>query len=159
VATERFEWYYMGESGQIGPLSDTQIFDLADHAAISGETLIWKVGMDSWKPANSVPALSSRIKPQWSPPVVPTPPPPPAHAATNTQAVCPRDGTALKRESRSGIEIDWCPNCRGVWLDRGELEKLIDRESDDDRREERDDDDRRPRRRRGFFGDVFDVFD
>lgn len=28
---------------------------------------------------------------------------------------------------RSGIEIDYCPECRGVWLDRGELDKIIDR--------------------------------
>jgi hypothetical protein len=28
---------------------------------------------------------------------------------------------------RSGIEIDYCPDCRGVWLDRGELDKIIDR--------------------------------
>jgi Zn-finger nucleic acid-binding protein len=28
---------------------------------------------------------------------------------------------------RSGIEIDFCPNCRGVWLDRGELDKIIER--------------------------------
>lgn len=28
---------------------------------------------------------------------------------------------------RSGIEIDYCPQCRGVWLDRGELDKIIDR--------------------------------
>lgn len=31
---------------------------------------------------------------------------------------------------RSGIEIDYCPSCRGVWLDRGELDKIIDRSSD-----------------------------
>jgi hypothetical protein len=30
---------------------------------------------------------------------------------------------------RQGVEIDYCPNCRGVWLDRGELDKLIDRAS------------------------------
>tara|TARA_Y100000815_G_scaffold43143_2_gene35602 strand:- start:404 stop:613 length:210 start_codon:yes stop_codon:yes gene_type:complete len=28
---------------------------------------------------------------------------------------------------RSGVEIDYCPNCRGVWLDRGELDKIIER--------------------------------
>ena len=42
---------------------------------------------------------------------------------------CPRDGTALKRAERSGVEIDWCPECRGVWLDRGELEKIVRRGS------------------------------
>jgi Zn-finger nucleic acid-binding protein len=32
---------------------------------------------------------------------------------------------------RQGIEIDYCPKCRGVWLDRGELDKLIERTYDD----------------------------
>jgi len=40
---------------------------------------------------------------------------------------CPTDGTTLTMSERSGIEIDYCPTCRGVWLDRGELDKLIDR--------------------------------
>lgn len=33
----------------------------------------------------------------------------------------------LVMSERSGIEIDYCPNCRGVWLDRGELDKIIER--------------------------------
>ncbi|MDP2773717.1 MAG: zf-TFIIB domain-containing protein [Nocardioides sp.] len=40
---------------------------------------------------------------------------------------CPTDGTTLTMSERSGIEIDYCPTCRGVWLDRGELDKILDR--------------------------------
>ena len=40
---------------------------------------------------------------------------------------CPVDGAALVMSERSGIEIDYCPTCRGVWLDRGELDKIIER--------------------------------
>jgi len=40
---------------------------------------------------------------------------------------CPSDGTVLVMSERSGIEIDYCPTCRGVWLDRGELDKIIER--------------------------------
>ena len=40
---------------------------------------------------------------------------------------CPVDGTTLLMSDRQGIEIDYCPKCRGVWLDRGELDKLIER--------------------------------
>ncbi len=40
---------------------------------------------------------------------------------------CPTDGSVLVMSERSGIEIDYCPTCRGVWLDRGELDKIIDR--------------------------------
>lgn len=36
----------------------------------------------------------------------------------------------LLMSERQGIEIDYCPNCRGVWLDRGELDKIIDRSAD-----------------------------
>ncbi|MEP3918088.1 zf-TFIIB domain-containing protein [Ascidiaceihabitans sp.] len=41
--------------------------------------------------------------------------------------ICPIDGTPLVISDRSGVEIDYCPSCRGVWLDRGELDKIIDR--------------------------------
>jgi hypothetical protein len=40
---------------------------------------------------------------------------------------CPIDGTPLVISDRSGVEIDFCPTCRGVWLDRGELDKIIER--------------------------------
>jgi Uncharacterized protein conserved in bacteria len=41
---------------------------------------------------------------------------------------CPVCNTVtLVMSERSGIEIDYCPQCRGVWLDRGELDKIIDR--------------------------------
>ncbi len=40
---------------------------------------------------------------------------------------CPTDGTELLMSDRQGIEIDFCPTCRGVWLDRGELDKIIER--------------------------------
>lgn len=40
---------------------------------------------------------------------------------------CPVDGETLMMTERSGVEIDYCPKCRGVWLDRGELDKIIDR--------------------------------
>jgi Zn-finger nucleic acid-binding protein len=42
---------------------------------------------------------------------------------------CPVDGSTLVMSERSGIEIDYCPTCRGVWLDRGELDKIIERSS------------------------------
>ena len=40
---------------------------------------------------------------------------------------CPTDASTLVMSERSGIEIDYCPQCRGVWLDRGELDKIIER--------------------------------
>lgn len=44
-----------------------------------------------------------------------------------TKMQCPVDGETLVMADRSGVEIDYCPRCRGVWLDRGELDKIIDR--------------------------------
>lgn len=45
---------------------------------------------------------------------------------------CPIDtDTDLVMADRSGVEIDYCPKCRGVWLDRGELDKIIDRSAAD----------------------------
>ncbi len=40
---------------------------------------------------------------------------------------CPNDNATLTMSERSGVEIDYCPECRGVWLDRGELDKILDR--------------------------------
>ena len=40
---------------------------------------------------------------------------------------CPLDQAELQMMDRQGIEIDYCPRCRGVWLDRGELDKIIER--------------------------------
>lgn len=40
---------------------------------------------------------------------------------------CPVDGATLVMTERSGVEIDYCPQCRGVWLDRGELDKILEK--------------------------------
>jgi len=71
---------------------------------------------------------------------------------------CPPGGAALIVVERQGIEIDYCSTCRGVWLDRGELDKLIEhsatREADRDR--SRDHDRNRDRDRDRDRGDYRD---
>jgi uncharacterized protein len=47
--------------------------------------------------------------------------------AKETKMRCPVDNETLVMADRGGVEIDYCPKCRGVWLDRGELDKIIDR--------------------------------
>ena len=84
---------------------------------------------------------------------------------------CPVDGSELRISDRQGVEIDYCPKCRGVWLDRGELDKMIERtdrtsnseeprgvrgDYDDERR---DREEHRPRKRRSFLDDLFDFGD
>ncbi len=44
--------------------------------------------------------------------------------------LCPHDHSELVVSERRGVEIDYCPTCRGVWLDRDELDKIIDRSLD-----------------------------
>lgn len=46
---------------------------------------------------------------------------------------CPICEVDLIMADRSGVEIDYCPKCRGVWLDRGELDKVIERSAADPR--------------------------
>ncbi|MGX0876341.1 Zn-finger nucleic acid-binding protein [Roseovarius sp. MBR-154] len=83
---------------------------------------------------------------------------------------CPIDGNELVLAERAGVEIDYCPKCRGVWLDRGELDKIIDRsaaEAGPAPRAETGhhprDDDRgysggKPRKKRGgFLEELFDF--
>jgi len=84
---------------------------------------------------------------------------------------CPVDGTQLVMTERSGVEIDYCPQCRGVWLDRGELDKIIDRgagqagpasRAPDPGPHDYDTDRYHPRshgkkKREGFLGELFDF--
>lgn len=87
---------------------------------------------------------------------------------------CPACSNELMMTDRQGVEIDYCPGCRGVWLDRGELDKIIERSAaaydDRDRRDERrnrhddlDDSDYGRRygskghKRKSFLGDLFDF--
>ena len=79
---------------------------------------------------------------------------------------CPIDGTTLVITDRSGVEIDYCPQCRGVWLDRGELDKIIERGArsapapQHDRDRDRGYDDRsykKKKKRGGFLEDLFDF--
>ena len=85
---------------------------------------------------------------------------------------CPACESTLQMTERSGIEVDYCPKCRGVWLDRGELDKIIERASpaDLERSRNRDGEDREPREyredrydprsgkpRKGFLREMFDF--
>lgn len=64
---------------------------------------------------------------------------------------CPNcAGVTLVMSERQGIEVDYCPQCRGVWLDRGELDKIIDRSVAESPRQEVDRGD--DRERRGYPG-------
>ncbi|MDF2629247.1 MAG: hypothetical protein K0R39_3078 [Symbiobacteriaceae bacterium] len=73
----------------------------------------------------------------------------------------------MREVNRRGVQIDVCPECRGVWLDGGELDKLIATgeswESDYRSRESRPDWDRDrelpKKKKKGFLGEVFDIFD
>jgi uncharacterized protein len=86
---------------------------------------------------------------------------------------CPTDGETLAISNRGRIEIDYCPNCRGVWLDRGELDKIIDEFSesgnmqpDYSQRKQQEQYSTRPsndnshknkKRKENFLGDLFDF--
>jgi uncharacterized protein len=90
---------------------------------------------------------------------------------------CPKCDVVLSLTDRQGIEIDFCPQCRGVWLDRGELDKIIDRSAEQEagKRHRYDDDeydDRRSigprdsgkypdspnnRKKKSSWGDFFDF--
>jgi uncharacterized protein len=85
---------------------------------------------------------------------------------------CPTCSVDLVMSERQGVEVDYCPKCRGVWLDRGELDKIVERSPTTEtqrsdltdpirerwrgRRRDNDDDDS-DRRRGGFLSDLFDF--
>lgn len=86
---------------------------------------------------------------------------------------CPLDKTTLVMSDRQGVEIDYCPQCRGVWLDRGELDKILERSTTEfrSRDDDDDDDDRRPsdrprydspqyghkKKKKSFLSEIFEF--
>jgi uncharacterized protein len=85
---------------------------------------------------------------------------------------CPICNVTLLLAEKQGVEIDYCPKCRGIWLDRGELEKIIEKSNqfgvnhEIDNRENKyypghDDHhsshDYNHRKKKGFLGDFFDF--
>lgn len=72
--------------------------------------------------------------------------------------ICPLDKSELKMSDRQGIEIDYCPQCRGVWLDRGELDKIIEKLSATET-SRTPDDMRNPRNNRRYEHDDYDDDD
>jgi Zn-finger nucleic acid-binding protein len=91
--------------------------------------------------------------------------------------LCPACRVDLVMSERSGVEIDYCPKCRGVWLDRGELDKILERGASElgsrsdsppaarqpEQSYKRHDSDEYPtyghghhRKRRSFLDDLFD---
>ena len=86
---------------------------------------------------------------------------------------CPNCNETLIMADRQGIEIDYCPKCRGVWLDRGELDKIVERSAAYTKDPDPDTyGDRKPytkdggysndphskhRKKKGFLGDFFDF--
>ena len=71
---------------------------------------------------------------------------------------CPKCEMEMKVTDREGVEIDYCPQCRGVWLDRGELEKIVARTAvaEDHESDFYEDDEYRDERGRGRHGDHED---
>lgn len=84
---------------------------------------------------------------------------------------CPNCNTTLLISDKQGVEIDYCPNCRGIWLDRGELEKIMERSADHYSRKENYDSDYKKygyqdynkgqhhphKKKKSFLDDFFDF--
>ncbi len=81
---------------------------------------------------------------------------------------CPACSVDLVMSDRQGVEIDYCPTCRGVWLDRGELDKIIERsyaaagpaQQQNVQPQQKyygDDDYFKQKKRKNFLDDIFDF--
>ena len=72
---------------------------------------------------------------------------------------CPIDGATLLIADRQGVEIDYCPDCRGVWLDRGDGDRDRDRDRDYDRGRESQQYDPRyaKKKKKGWLSEVFEF--
>ncbi len=85
---------------------------------------------------------------------------------------CPSCNETLLMSEKRGVEIDYCPNCRGIWLDRGELEKIMDQSADHYAKKENYEKDyqqygyneynkghhqKQPYKKKSFLNDLFDF--
>ena len=79
---------------------------------------------------------------------------------------CPiRKNVTLLMSEKKGVEIDYCPECRGIWLDRGELEKIMEKEDnyisnkvkEEPSKKNIDDKPKKPKRE-SFMSEIFDIF-
>ncbi len=89
---------------------------------------------------------------------------------------CPICNVVLLLAEKQGVEIDYCPKCRGIWLDRGELEKIIEKSNqfdqaqytnkqydrnydkhDDDHHDHHNQDGHYYKKKKGFLGEMFDF--
>ena len=73
------------------------------------------------------------------------------------------ENVTLLMTERNGVEIDYCPQCRGIWLDRGELDKIVERareEADDHRRHDQDKyyGHKPQKKKRSMFSDILEMF-
>lgn len=74
---------------------------------------------------------------------------------------CPEDQATLLITERSGVEIDYCPDCRGVWLNKGELDRIIEKnatfENPVARSSQNTVEQPRKKKRESFLSDLFDF--
>ncbi|HOI29206.1 MAG TPA: zf-TFIIB domain-containing protein [Melioribacteraceae bacterium] len=85
---------------------------------------------------------------------------------------CPNCNVNLVMSEKKGIEVDYCPECRGIWLDKGELDKIVERSIDFEPQQnidndfnrndygyqkKYDDDYYKRRRKKSFLGELFDF--
>lgn len=76
---------------------------------------------------------------------------------------CPvcKDVTLLMSEKK-GVEIDYCPECRGIWLDRGELEKLMEKEEsrieEVEKKTSKEKKEEKSHKRESFLSEIFEIF-
>lgn len=82
------------------------------------------------------------------------------------ELICPKCGSAMRTYERNGVTVDQCTGCGGLFLDRGELERLIEAEgahyagaADPARGDHREGNSGYGRRRRGFLGGLFEGDD
>ena len=74
-------------------------------------------------------------------------------------------GVTLLMSEKKGVEIDYCPECRGIWLDRGELEKIIEKEDNyissktkEEAVKETKEEKPRKQKRESFMSEIFEIF-
>src|SRR5688572_25213752 len=106
-------WYYVDAGQQAGPVDDAQLAELALSGKIRADTMVWREGMEDWRPYSQVQSPG----PQAAAP----PPSAPAGASTETtrEAVCVECGKIFNMENMIRHQDGYvCANCKPVFMQK-----------------------------------------
>ncbi len=108
------DWYYVADGQRVGPVSETQLAELAGTGAILFDTLVWREGLDTWRPYGEVHVSPRPPAASLQDANVRAASHSPASSRSNRSLVCPKCGANLGNEFLNSHDLAPCSGCRAA---------------------------------------------